>query len=330
MMRPPARSRSPPLRLPSYLPCSLAPFLPSSSRSQVAQSFVPKAVVMCCGADSIAGDRLGCWNLSIKGHAECIKCVFIRPCSASVAALLLFCVFSPRLLRRALVPLPTSHSRAPSLPPTHLLSHTLTTVTFTSRANPSFSQFDSLALPSFRYVQTKGLPLLVLGGGGYSLRNVARCWTYETAVVLGEDLKDALPFHRYYDYYGPEYRLHTPVSNMQNDNTKAYLEKTTAVLLDTLRGIEAAPGVVISSGQPGTFIAPGDLIDVQAAAGRARDGHDADSRFTAADQGKKPHEAEYGETTGSSRGGALRAHNVGGGVEPSADATEVHPLDDDG
>jgi hypothetical protein len=37
-----------------------------------------------------------------------------------------------------------------------------------------------------RYVQTKGLPLLVLGGGGYSLRNVARCWTYETAVVLGE------------------------------------------------------------------------------------------------------------------------------------------------
>lgn len=155
------------------------------------------------------------------------------------------------------------------------------------------------------------------------------CSSCSLLFLSSSDLKDALPFHRYYDYYGPEYRLHTPVSNMQNDNTKAYLEKTTAVLLDTLRGIEAAPGVVISSGQPGTFIAPGDLIDVQAAAGRARDGHDADSRFTAADQGKKPHEAEYGETAGSSRGGALRAHNVGGGVEPSADATEVHPLDDD-
>lgn len=28
------------------------------------------------------------------------------------------------------------------------------------------------------------LPLLMLGGGGYTIRNVARCWTYETAVAL--------------------------------------------------------------------------------------------------------------------------------------------------
>lgn len=28
------------------------------------------------------------------------------------------------------------------------------------------------------------LPMLVLGGGGYTIRNVARCWTYETAVAL--------------------------------------------------------------------------------------------------------------------------------------------------
>jgi hypothetical protein len=26
----------------------------------------------------------------------------------------------------------------------------------------------------------------VLGGGGYTVRNVARCWTYETAVLLGK------------------------------------------------------------------------------------------------------------------------------------------------
>lgn len=31
-----------------------------------------------------------------------------------------------------------------------------------------------------------GLPLLVLGGGGYKIKNVARCWAYETAVLLGE------------------------------------------------------------------------------------------------------------------------------------------------
>ncbi len=30
-----------------------------------------------------------------------------------------------------------------------------------------------------------GVPLLVLGGGGYKIINVARCWTYETAVLLG-------------------------------------------------------------------------------------------------------------------------------------------------
>jgi hypothetical protein len=27
----------------------------------------------------------------------------------------------------------------------------------------------------------------MLGGGGYTIRNVARCWTYETAVALDMD-----------------------------------------------------------------------------------------------------------------------------------------------
>jgi acetoin utilization deacetylase AcuC-like enzyme len=27
--------------------------------------------------------------------------------------------------------------------------------------------------------------MLVLGGGGYTIRNVARCWTYETGCLLG-------------------------------------------------------------------------------------------------------------------------------------------------
>ena len=33
-----------------------------------------------------------------------------------------------------------------------------------------------------------GLPLLVLGGGGYTVRNVARCWTHETAVLTRAEL----------------------------------------------------------------------------------------------------------------------------------------------
>ena len=32
----------------------------------VMAKYNPGAVVMCCGADSITGDRLGCWNLTIK------------------------------------------------------------------------------------------------------------------------------------------------------------------------------------------------------------------------------------------------------------------------
>lgn len=34
------------------------------------------------------------------------------------------------------------------------------------------------------------VPMLVLGGGGYTMRNVARCWCYETGRLLGEELPD--------------------------------------------------------------------------------------------------------------------------------------------
>lgn len=35
----------------------------------------PGAVVLQCGADSITGDRLGCFNLTVKGHGECVRSV---------------------------------------------------------------------------------------------------------------------------------------------------------------------------------------------------------------------------------------------------------------
>ena len=40
---------------------------------QIFDSFRPSAVVLQCGADSISGDRLGCFNLSVKGHGNCVK-----------------------------------------------------------------------------------------------------------------------------------------------------------------------------------------------------------------------------------------------------------------
>jgi acetoin utilization deacetylase AcuC-like enzyme len=39
------------------------------------QKFRPEAIVLQCGADSLSGDRLGCFNLSVKGHGECVKFV---------------------------------------------------------------------------------------------------------------------------------------------------------------------------------------------------------------------------------------------------------------
>ena len=39
----------------------------------VMDSFQPDAIVLQCGADSLAGDRIGCFNLSLKGHAECVS-----------------------------------------------------------------------------------------------------------------------------------------------------------------------------------------------------------------------------------------------------------------
>lgn len=71
------------------------------------EHYSPEAIVMQCGADSLSGDRLGCFNLSLKGHADCVQ-----------------------------------------------------------------------------YVKSFNVPLLVLGGGGYTLRNVPRCWAYETGVLL--------------------------------------------------------------------------------------------------------------------------------------------------
>jgi histone deacetylase 1/2 len=44
-----------------------------------------------------------------------------------------------------------------------------------------------------------GVPLLLLGGGGYSVHNVARCWLYETGLAIGEDIDGNVPKHdRFY------------------------------------------------------------------------------------------------------------------------------------
>ena len=44
-----------------------------SVMQKVMDTYRPGAVVLQCGADSLAADRLGCFNLSLDGHADCVK-----------------------------------------------------------------------------------------------------------------------------------------------------------------------------------------------------------------------------------------------------------------
>jgi len=84
--------------------------------NEIFARFKPNSVVLQCGTDSLSGDRLGLFNLSVKGHAECVQ-----------------------------------------------------------------------------HVKNFGIPMLLCGGGGYSLRNVSRCWAFETAVALGVEIENDIP-----------------------------------------------------------------------------------------------------------------------------------------
>jgi len=134
--------------------------------SKVMETFQPGAIVLQCGADSLTGDRLGCFNLSLKGHGRCVE-----------------------------------------------------------------------------YVKKFNVPLLLVGGGGYTIRNVARCWTYETSIALNCEIANELPYNDYFEYYGPDFKLHISPSNMTNQNTPDYLDKIKCRLFENLRMLPHAPGV---------------------------------------------------------------------------------------
>jgi histone deacetylase 1/2 len=185
---------------------------------KVMEVFAPGAVVLQCGADSLSGDRLGCFNLSLKGHADCVE-----------------------------------------------------------------------------FVKGFNVPTLLLGGGGYTLRNVPRCWTYETAVMLGEDVKDELPYNDYFEYFGPDHRLHLPVSNMENLNSPEYLEHTKIQIMEILKGVEAVPGCQIQTGQVESQLNPRGLdleIDEADVEESAAD-QQPDKRISTEMLGRKEHPCEF-------------------------------------
>lgn len=98
-----------------------------------------------------------------------------------------------------------------------------------------------------KFLKSFNIPLMVLGGGGYTVRNVARCWTNETGIVCDEELKDELPQENdYIHFFGPDYLLRsdTVVSNrMDNQNSKEFLNLIQTVVLQNLKMLTFAPSV---------------------------------------------------------------------------------------
>ena len=74
------------------------------------------------------------------------------------------------------------------------------------------------------FMKSFNVPLVVLGGGGYTVRNVARTWTYESGLLVGQELDEDLPFNDYIQYFGPEYKLDVPQTSMDNLNSREYLD----------------------------------------------------------------------------------------------------------
>eukprot|EP00123_Amoebidium_parasiticum_P015817 comp23160_c0_seq1/m.37462 comp23160_c0_seq1/g.37462 ORF comp23160_c0_seq1/g.37462 comp23160_c0_seq1/m.37462 type:complete len:430 (-) comp23160_c0_seq1:670-1959(-) len=95
-----------------------------------------------------------------------------------------------------------------------------------------------------KYVKELGLPLLVLGGGGYTIRNVARCWTHETGVLLDQPLSNTLPFNDFFEYFSPDFSLYPDLSTQhENLNSRQYIEQVKIRTLETLRSLDGAPSV---------------------------------------------------------------------------------------
>jgi histone deacetylase 3 len=146
---------------------------------QSIEFYRPTAIVLQCGADSLASDRLGVFSLSIKGHGECVD-----------------------------------------------------------------------------YVKKFKIPMLVLGGGGYTARNVARCWTYETSICVDKDLPDDLPYStEYFEYFAPDFSLHPETtSRHDNANSKVYLDNILETMYTQLKTVQHAPSVQMQD-VPGPFLA---------------------------------------------------------------------------
>jgi hypothetical protein len=97
------------------------------------------------------------------------------------------------------------------------------------------------------FVRKFNVPLLVLGGGGYNIKNVSRCWTYETSVLVGTEVPDELPATVYDSFFADSHwKLHPPLTGrVDNQNTAAGLQRITIAIRNKLRYLQGAPSVAM-------------------------------------------------------------------------------------
>lgn len=110
-----------------------------------------------------------------------------------------------------------------------------------------------------KFVKSFDKPLLLLGGGGYTMRNVSRAWAYETGLATGVELGHGrcipmadrkkstlfldIPVNEYYEYFGPDYQLDVKSSNTEDLNSPAYLERVKNIAMEHLRHVGGPPSV---------------------------------------------------------------------------------------
>ncbi|KAI9650500.1 histone deacetylase [Ciborinia camelliae] len=144
--------------------------------SKCVEKFRPSAIVLQCGADSLAGDRIGTFNILIQGHGACVE-----------------------------------------------------------------------------YVKSLKIPLMLVGGGGYTPRNVARAWTNETSIAIGAKLHEDLPLHTPYRSHFRDQSLYPDLTELlsakgqtgirKNHNTEKKINEIVSSIHEQLRFVEQAPSV---------------------------------------------------------------------------------------
>lgn len=101
------------------------------------------------------------------------------------------------------------------------------------------------------HVKNYKVPLVVLGGGGYTVRNVARCWAYETALLVDADLPNKIPQHRFSDFYAPDFTLFPKIQDqLKNENSPEELQRIKTSIFEQLRYIQHAPSVQMQNIPP--------------------------------------------------------------------------------